>query len=336
MNVLIAHTSNPISTSRYYVDAFREVADVRTCGPMIDEDELARWWKAEAEHAFKRPGQAKQEKIEPIRALARPCDIPSPRGRESMSSILTRLDGWRPDLFVWVDSQAFLPRNLDVLDCPTVCLVGDTHTGAMDWRIEYAREYGYVFVMFCRQHIPHFEAGGCRNVGWLPAACDPWMHGKVEVPKAYDIGFCGQTHRQWHPDRVRLLNRLMESGFNVCVCGKILQEMSLFYCQCRIVFNRSLNGDLNMRVFEALCSGSMLLTDRLPEDSGLEDLFQDKKHLVLYDEASLMDLADYYLSNPVEREQIADQGRWEVMRAHTYAHRVRQIIETVLSKGNAL
>ena len=110
-----------------------------------------------------------------------------------------------------------------------------------------------------------------------------------------------------------MLERLVESGIDVRIESRILEEMALFYSRCRIAFNRSLNEDLNMRVFEALCSGSMLLTDRLPVESGLERLFQDRDHLVLYDDDSLEGLVSYYLENVEEREAIAAKGRASVL-----------------------
>lgn len=335
LKVLVGQVSNPISTGRYYVDAFKKVHDVRTCGPVIDAEELAQWREAEAQHAFKRLDAAQADKMDLIAQLAVPCDVPMPRGQVDIGLVLDRLPkGWRPDVFVWIDS-AFLPMGLEKLDCPAACLVGDTHTGQMKWRIDYARLFSHVFVMFARQHIPHFERAGCAQVHWLPGACDPAIHGWMTGDKTHDIGFVGQTHRQWHPHRVRLLQRLMDAGFDVRVESKILEEMALFFSRSRLVFNRSLNEDVNMRVFEALCSGSLLLTDRLPAEAGLEDLFRDKEHMVLYGEGDLEDLARYYLTHADEREAIAAAGRKAVLQGHTYAHRADQVMQTVFGEGVA-
>ena len=52
-----------------------------------------------------------------------------------------------------------------------------------------------------------------------------------------------------------------------------------------------------MRVFEALCSGSLLLTDRA-EGSGLECLFEDGKHLAIYDDDRLIERIRFYLNRP--------------------------------------
>jgi len=318
----------------YYERAFRAAGhDVLTWGPHMDDATLARWREVTEQHALKPVGSA-EEKIRLLRGLRRPADIPAAPGQPSVRELLERLPrGWRPDLFIWIDGgPEFLPLDLERLDCPTACLVGDSHT-QLDWRLAYARGFSHVFLMFNRQHVGRFEAGGCRNVGWLPAACDPDIHRAFDVPKAFDVVFVGQTLRQWHPDRVRLLERLIAAGFDVHVTTRILEEMALAFARGRIVFNRSLAGDLNMRVFEALATGSFLLTDRLPPESGFGELFTDRMHLVCYEEDDLEALARHYLDHPEERVAIARQGRAHVLRSHTYRHRVARLLGSVLGES---
>ena len=182
--------------------------------------------------------------------------------------------------------------------------------------------------MFNRDHVARLTAAGC-NAGWLPAACEPEIHRTFDVPKAYDVVFVGQTMPAWHKDRVRLLERLEEAGFDLRVDSKILEEMALLFSRGKLVFNRSLNGDLNMRIFEAMACGSLLITDRLPNAAGLEELFQDRRHLVLYEDADLEELVAYYLKNEDEREEIAERGRTEVLAHHTYGHRADQLLAQI-------
>lgn len=332
--VVLATAWTPISTSTYYAKAFAD-HDVVTWGPDIDEATLAQWRAATDQHELKASGTA-EEKIRLLRALNRPADVPAPPGRPSIAALIDKLPkGWHPDLFVWIDGgPTFLPVDLGRLDCPTVCLVGDSHT-QLDWRLEYARAFSHVFLMFNRQHVPVFQSAGCSKVGWLPAACDPDVHRAFDVPEAFDIVFVGQTLRQWHADRVRLLERLIAAGFDVHVTTKILEEMALAFARGRIIFNRSLAGDLNMRVFEAMAAGRMLLTDRLAPESGLDQLFRDRAHLVCYEEDTLEILARHYLDHPDERRAIAEAGRAEVLRAHTYRHRVAELLHVVLGDAPA-
>src|SRR5262245_15249649 len=174
--IVLATAWTPISTSMYYERALRAGHQVLTWGPSMDQETLGQWRAATEQHALKAPGTA-DEKIRMLRGLTRPADVPAVVGQLSVGELIDRLPrGFRPDLFVWIDGgPGFLPTELERLDCPTVCLVGDSHT-QLDWRLAYARRFSHVFLMFNRQHVPLFRGAGCERVDWLPAACDPEIH----------------------------------------------------------------------------------------------------------------------------------------------------------------
>jgi len=98
------------------------------------------------------------------------------------------------------------------------------------------------------------------------------------------------------------------------------EDMGRIYSQSKVVLNVSIGGDLNMRVFEALMSGALLVTDRI--DNGLDDLFVDGTHYVGYgtSEEAIAKIA-HFLSHDEERQAIADQGRRLALAKHSYAHR---------------
>ncbi len=73
-----------------------------------------------------------------------------------------------------------------------------------------------------------------------------------------------------------------------------------------------------MRIFEVLQSGGALLTDRLAPEAGLDDLFQDGRDLVLYDEAQdCIDRARELLSDPdlCQKTAIAGKKKYEEILA---------------------
>ena len=68
----------------------------------------------------------------------------------------------------------------------------------------------------------------------------------------------------------------------------------------------------------------MLLTDKIPD---LEFLFEDRKHLVTYeDEKDLLEKVKYYLKNDTKRQEIAEAGREEVQK-HSYFKRFEEILK---------
>jgi spore maturation protein CgeB len=161
---------------------------------------------------------------------------------------------------------------------------------------------------------------------WLPYAADASTFKKYALPKIYDITFVGNIDPSVYAERMRLLDRL-KKRFNVHVFTSIYgNEVARIYSQSKIIFNKSLAGELNMRVFEAMSCGSLLLTDKI--GNGLLDLFENRKHLVAYENDDIEDLVTYYLSHEHERESIAAAGRQEVLMNHTYAHRSQRIMQT--------
>ncbi|VAX28805.1 Glycosyltransferase, partial [hydrothermal vent metagenome] len=305
LRILMSYTSNPQTTASYIEKALRENHDVITYGPAIDDRVIKDW------------------DLEEIRGRVKGHDIPY--FTPDLEKVVRKLpSGWVPDLFLWVESgisySLFGPRKLP---CPAVCYLIDTHL-SLEKHLVVARDYDIVFLAQ-REYVLRFKEAGFQFVYWLPLGCDPEIHKKKNVEKVCDIGFVGSLNQQ---RRIELLNAL-KKRFNLYYERCFLERMAEVYSQSRIVFNNSVNNDLNMRVFEVLCSGSLLLTDDAA-GSGLTGLFQDRKHLVIYhNKKELIKLAEYYLKNHDERESIAAMGRDEVLRKHTYGQRVKQMIDII-------
>jgi len=96
----------------------------------------------------------------------------------------------------------------------------------------------------------------------------------------------------------------------------------------KIVFNHSINNDLNMRFFEALCSGGLLLTDKIT--NGVQELFAEKFHYVNYrSKKDAIAKINYYLKNEKKRKLIALRGQKSAIKHHTYWHRTKKILDIV-------
>ncbi len=305
--VLLSYTANPQTTGAYLERALRSLCDVLTYGPAIDEDVLRKW------------------DLEKIRDRLYGHDLPY--STAEVERILSSLPGdWRPDLFLWVESGVSYPlRGLSALPCPTACWLIDTHIHPRQ-HLETAKIFDFVFLAQ-KQYVPLFREAGIRNVHWLPLACDPDIHRDFGLEPLHDVSFVGSVTAA-HPRRNELLLRLARR-FNAHLQRCFLEEMALAFSRSRIVFNCSARGDLNMRVFEALSTGSLLVTDQAAR-SGLEELFEDGRHLVIYRSAEeLEERIAYFLGHEEERTRIARQGMREARARHTYAHRAAAILERV-------
>jgi spore maturation protein CgeB len=236
----------------------------------------------------------------------------------------------RPDLFLYIDSghRPYLPYHVERLACPTAAYLIDVHLGPR-LRRPLAALFDYVFVA---QHdcLDQYRISEEQVVEWLPLACDPALHSETSEPRVYDVGFVGNPGDQ-RSRRSELLREL-EARFAMNDFGRPYprDEMARTYGLSKVVFNCSVGGEVNMRVFEAMASGALLITDRI--ENGLADLFQDGHHLVMYDDLDdLSQKITHYLGHDAEREAIAQAGRQEVLSSHTYSRRAQQIFDTVFS-----
>ena len=152
------------------------------------------------------------------------------------------------------------------------------------------------------------------------------MHRRVATRTRFDACFVGNL---FPGERLRLVELIRRQVPNCHVGRHYFDEMAAHYSASRVVFNRSVSNDINMRVFEALGCGSLLLTNDL-RSNGQAELFQDATHLATYaSDEELMDKLRFYLRNKAARERIAAAGRAEVLARHTYRHRMARVLDAV-------
>ena len=83
----------------------------------------------------------------------------------------------------------------------------------------------------------------------------------------------------------------------------------------------------NMRLFEATGVGAFLITDW---KDNLSDMFEPGKELVAYrSPEECVELIRYYLEHDEERAAIACAGQTRTLREHTYASRMKELVDIV-------
>jgi spore maturation protein CgeB len=233
----------------------------------------------------------------------------------------------KPDLIIEFDGGLRHLASYKKIDIPAAFYAVDTHL-VFDFHKNIINDFDYVFVAQKNYVSLLKEAKENGRVYWLPLAAEPKVHKKFETPKLFDVGFVGNMNPKLHPERAKLLKKLSAKYNVLAVSGLHYENMAKVYSISKIGFNKSINKDLNMRIFEIMSCGTMLLTDKI--NNGMNDLFVNKKHLVTYEnEEELDELVHYYLENEGEREKIAREGQKEVHEKHTYEHRAEQILKTV-------
>ena len=306
-NILMAYAANPTTTGTFLERALRKRHNVVTCGPTVSEEVLASW------------------NMLAVKDRVKPHDVPT-SSDSGMADVMRAVpSGFVPELFLWVESGLnFVPKDVASLGCPKACYLIDSHMN-LDWHLTWARMFDFVFVAQ-KHYLEAFREAGCSEVHWLPLACDPELHRRHDVEKKYDVGFVGSINAN-HARRERLLELLCKH-FQVRAERCFLEDMVTLFNESRVVFNNALKDDLNMRVFEALACGSLLVTDRA-EGSGLDEFFRDGEHLVIYEDSNLIETIQQCLENQELREKIARQGHERVLARHTYAHRAAELERVV-------
>ncbi|VAX21322.1 hypothetical protein MNBD_NITROSPINAE03-1452 [hydrothermal vent metagenome] len=303
-NVIVCYTSYPPTTGYYIERAFRKNHNLITVGGKITDYVIDAW------------------NLSNLKEKAKDHDIPTADFTVDIEDMLKKIPGgFDPDFFLWIETGlGGPPEGLDKLDVPSAAYLVDTHIHT-ERHIEISKAFDSVFIAQ-RAYISEFNSAGLDNVFWLPLACDPEIHGKADLKKEFDIGFVGSLTSD---RRIALLQRLAEK-MDVRYHRAFMREMTDFFCKSKIVFNNAIRNDLNMRVFEVLCSGSLLLTDFA---DGIDEFFEDEKHLVIYNDENIVERALYYLKHPDEAQTIARQGRELALEKHTYERRVDEIVKTM-------
>ena len=291
MQFLFGYGYTKGTTPYYYERAFRKLGKTITCGPSTSKD--------------KRQGI--------------PCGI--------NADIQKITHSIQPDCFIlFPEGNFFLPQNIEKITVPKILILSDSFIN-LHWHKHYAQLFDFVFVAQ-KGYVSQLKKLGIKNTYWLPNACDPEIHQDLHLERIYDIGFVG-TLNTLHNPRRSLYIKILSKHFKSQITSNIwYKEISKIYSQSRIAFNICGAQDLNMRVFETMATGSMLLTDYIPH--GLLDLFKDRHHLVTYHSPQeAASLIRYYLTHEDKRIKIAQRGQKEVLDKHTYLHRAQVIISKI-------
>ena len=307
MHIWLAYVSYPITTAVYLKRALQQAGHrVTTIGPRLPEEAIQMW------------------SLENMKLPLDSQDIDTSFTPDMEAIWNNTPSADRPDLYLWVESvNSYCPRNLDKISCIKACYLIDTHYH-LNEALVTAAPFDRIFIAQLID-LPEFRLRYAHTY-WLPLACDPEIHGRQETPETFDIGFVGSMSRR----RQEMLDHLADH-FTVHYERAFWTDMAHTFSASKIVLNDARFDDLNMRFFEALCSGSLLLSNST-KDSGQYVLFEDGEEYVCHHYYDLLTIACYYLKHDELRKKIASTGRQRVLAAHTYLHRIEDMIDVIIGK----
>lgn len=229
---------------------------------------------------------------------------------------------FKPDLLIVYDnSSPIVITHLETIDIPSVFYSVDIHH-----HFAYHSYLGLVFdniFVAQKDYAPEFHKIGIQP-HWLPL----WASVSMEPmePKTFGAVFLGTLDPLLNPDRVRFfdeLKKLVEIDVRTAPFPDV-------FPRSQIIVNQTVKGDLNFRVFEAMMSGALLLTER--SGNGLNELFKEDVHLVLYEKGNAAEAGEkisYYLAHPEEARKIGLAGRDIICSQHLPMHRAQQLLEAL-------
>ena len=95
-----------------------------------------------------------------------------------------------------------------------------------------------------------------------------------------------------------------------------------------MVIQNSRHKEITRRLFEGMACGKLVLTDNLPPETGLRDIFIEGEDIVYYDDMfDCIEKMNYYNENEEERERIAHNGMMKVLHNYTQIQVVDKLIE---------
>ena len=233
-----------------------------------------------------------------------------------------------------ITARPLLPDGLATSTAPTICLHPDTYAFT-ERRIRWSFLFDHAAV-YHPGYDTRFREGGHPSVFVSPFAVRQQSFDQPEAERVYEVGWVGQSSGVIYRNRTRLLPVLAQHfRMNDWAKSYSLDETAGIYRSSKIVLNIGRDDypqDANMRVFEVLASGALLIT-ALPSE--LAQLgFVEGTHFIGYTkDEEIVPLIRSFLNNEQARARIATAAREKILSEHTYDHRVQQILNRLKEFG---
>lgn len=249
-------------------------------------------------------------------------------GAVDVARVCSRHD-FTPELMLFIEggTMRLFPTGLERMSCLTAWYGIDTH---MDYakHLRIGRLFDITFIAQ-KEFVEKLRSDGLQQVNWLPLGFAQELMPSSMPTRTIDIAYVGSNNVAANPQRHLLLAALQREFPSTRFGPATPQEMGDIYASARVVFNRSVNNDVNMRFFEAAGSGAVLVTDPVI-DNGIEALFEEGKHYVVYhDEASLLKEVRDLLAAPARCATMGESASRHVLEYHTYHHRAASLLKAV-------
>ena len=262
--------------------------------------------------------------------------------------VLAQAEEFRPDVVYVQDLNALSPRLLQQLRARTRLLVGQIASEPPPHR--QLAPFQLLLTSF-PHFVPRFRELGIESE-YFRLGFDPRVLEHLgDSPSSADVVFVGALSRAQHAGGNELLaraasrlqiefwgydvgawpeNSAIRHGYRGEAWGL---DMYRVLAGSKIALNRHIDvaGDFanNMRLYESTGVGTLLITDA---KRNLPEFFEPETEVVTYtSEDELVEKVHHYVVNETDRRRIAQMGQERTLREHSYAHRMKEVVE-ILSR----
>ena len=243
----------------------------------------------------------------------------------------------QPDLvFLELWQEKNLPPDMHSIPFPTAVWCIDSPINSF-WQIPLSALFDHVFVDQ-KNVIDSFASAG-STAHWLPLCAQKGLFTPVNKPRQHGLSFVGRLSaaRQKRNNLVAFLKEryplhLVTAGANV------REEFGISHA----TINENLFDGVNLRVFQATATGTLLLTEK--NSSGLESCFTPGEDLLVYEPHTLAPLLDslfHCIANPAATladgkslahyQAIARHGQETCHKRHSASVRAGEMLEILAS-----
>lgn len=266
--------------------------------------------------------------------------------------------GWQADLVLALAQAPLGRRHIERLaeaSVPAAFWFAENHRVLPYWA-HVAPAYRWVYGIQPGAFEARLASLGVAHPGYLPAACDPGVHGPVTLTVeerdryAAAISFAGAPYvnrrkvfarladlplRLWGPDWERdPVLRSKAAAARRFTTGEMVRIFAASAINLNLHAASHVDGldpepdFVNPRTFELAACGAFQLTDwREP----LTDLFAEDEIATFRTVAELRALITHYLDDAPARARMAERARRRALATHTYMHRMDRVLRDTIA-----
>ncbi|MCE5336991.1 MAG: radical SAM protein [Desulfobacteraceae bacterium] len=262
-----------------------------------------------------------------VKSLKRAADVVTfDHTRNDFDAVLRDLPaGWTPDAVLIRDAEYYkIPPGLERAEMPVFCLLGDYNL-SFNQMLPVMGAFDHFFCDLKGVRI--FGKLGFKNCGYFCLyGYDPDLHRDYSEPKRYDVLFIGNLNHAVQQERAVLLHRLGTLGkkYRVHIGTNVFgEEYGRMLNSASLVFNRPIREEANMRFFEGLGCGALVMNPHIEELDLLG--FRPGEHYLPYGDVEET-IREYFERWPEERKRDAGESVRRVLAEHSYDRRAEELV----------